>query len=126
MKTSRWIVLLAALFACAVLGAALVKNAGGGRVARIYQDDRLVREISLDDVESEYEIMIECATGYNVVALRPGGIRVAAADCHDNTCVKQGWLEGGLTPIVCLPHGLVIRVETPVTAPEPEIDAVAG
>ena len=126
MKTSRWILLLAALFAAALLGAFALKHAGGARLACVYLDGELIRTLDLAAVTGEYQFTVECAAGYNVLAVRPGGICVREADCHDNTCVKQGWLEGGITPIVCLPHGLVIRIEAPEFAPEPELDAIAG
>lgn len=48
--------------------------------------------------------------GVNVVAVEPGRIRVAEADCPDEVCVHTGWIDGPATPIACVPHGLTVTV----------------
>ena len=50
------------------------------------------------------------ASGVNVVAVEPGRIRVAEADCPDEVCVHTGWIDGPATPIACVPHGLTVTV----------------
>lgn len=130
ISTRTWIIALAVLFALVAAAALLVgRYNAGGRVARIYQDGVLIREIDLNAVGSPYEFTIEYDGGYNTISVRSGAICVSSADCSDGTCMKQGWLEGGITPIVCLPHKLVIQFEEPAEttpAEETEFDAVAG
>ena len=48
--------------------------------------------------------------GSNTIQVEPGRIRVLEADCPDQVCVRQGWISDEVTPIVCLPHRLVIQV----------------
>ena len=45
-----------------------------------------------------------------MVAVEPGRIRVAEADCPDEVCVHTGWIDGPATPIACVPHGLTVTV----------------
>ncbi len=52
-----------------------------------------------------------------------GKIRVCEADCPDQVCVMQGWLEDDIIPIACLPSGLVIQMEN---APDNGVDRAVG
>ena len=120
-----WIIVLAAAFALCAGTAALVWRAPGRRtLARITVNGETVREIDLSAVTGEASFVIETEAGVNTVAVRPGGIRVLDADCPDQVCVHQGWLEGGAVPIVCLPHRLVISLVSGGSADA--LDAVSG
>ena len=111
-STRFWALALAAVFIACAAGALLLARHGGGRtLARIAVDGRVIREIDLSAVADEFEFEVETSGGVNTVRVRPGGIRVSHADCPDQVCVNQGWLEGGRIPIVCLPHRLVITLE---------------
>lgn len=129
LPTRAWIAILGGIFALFVLAAFLLGSAGGKKhVAKVYLDGEMICEIDLSSVNEAYDFTVECDDGYNTIAVRHGGICVSAADCGDGTCIKQGWLEGGLTPIVCMPHRLIIQLEDTLTVPGPDIgiDAVAG
>ena len=121
-----WIALLAAAFAlCALAAWWVMRPAAGGRaLAQIRVDGEIVREIDLSAVAEGFSFDIETPYGVNTVEVRPGGIRVSGADCPDRVCVQKGWLEGGLTPIVCLPHRLVISLAE--GGEGAAFDAVAG
>ena len=99
------------MFVICLAAAALIWRFPGARqVARISVEGQVVREIDLSAVTQETSFVIETPHGSNTVMVRPGGIRVSEADCPDRVCVNQGWLEGGVAPIVCLPHRLVMRI----------------
>ena len=120
-----WIILLGAAFvACAALSLRLFRPDSGRAVARVEVDGEVVREIDLSAVAGAYRFEVETPGGVNVVEVRPGGIRVADADCPDQVCVKRGWLEGGRLPVVCLPHRLVISLVS--GGDDDALDAVAG
>ncbi len=120
-----WIILLSAAFALCAAAALLVWRMPGERtLARITVNGDVVREIDLSAVTGEASFVIETGEGVNTVSVRPGGIRVSDADCPDRVCVKQGWLEGGAIPIVCLPHRLVITLVS--GGGEDALDAVSG
>ena len=82
-----------------------------GPVAQIIQDGQVIREIVLGNVkEAERFTVTDAAGHYNIIAVEPGRICILEADCPDRLCVKQGWLSQGITPLVCLPHKLMIQL----------------
>lgn len=123
--TFLWSAALIVVFIAAVSTAFLLQQGDtAGKIARIYQDGVLIREVDLSGVVDSYEFTVETESGTNTIAVRNGGIRVSEADCSDQTCVNQGWLSGGVTPIVCLPHKLIIQLED--FDPSDTLDAIAG
>ena len=89
------------------------------KYVRIYYDGELIEEYSLDE-DGTYRI--EAVEGeYNIVEIKDGYVSVTEANCANQTCVQTGKVGSSATPIVCLPHKLVIRIE----GEEPEVDAVA-
>ena len=79
--------------------------------AEIYLYGKLIRQIDLTAVTSEYQFTLNDASGgSNTISVRPGAIGVTQADCPDKLCVHQGFMQDDLLPIVCLPHHLVIRI----------------
>lgn len=124
LSTKVWILLLAALFLLLAAAALLLSRQDDGRkVAEIYLDGELVRRIDLSALDEEIEFTIESDGQENVIRARKGAICIASANCPDQICVRRGWVSGGATPIVCLPHKVVIQFET---AQDSEIDAIAG
>ncbi len=122
VKTKIWVFLILAILVIAAAASALVlTRPAAGRVARIYVDGELVREVDLDRVAAQERYTVRTDRGENVILLEPGRIRVESADCPDQICVKAGWLADSAAPIVCLPHRLVIEL-----GGETELDAEAG
>lgn len=122
VKTKIWVFLILAILVIAAAASALVlTRPAAGRVARIYVDGELVREVDLDRVAAQERYTVRTDRGENVILLEPGRICVESADCPDQICVKAGWLADSAAPIVCLPHRLVIEL-----GGETELDAEAG
>lgn len=123
IKTKTWILIVAA--SAVILFVICLAIRGSGQMnntARILQDGKLLYEIDLQTVTEEYSLTIDCPDGgYNIVTVKPGRICVSEADCPDKICVNRGWASGGVSPIVCMPHKLVIRFDG-----GGETDAVAG
>lgn len=115
MKSNRfWIVLLAVLLAASGgLAWYLLRDKTDGTVANVYQDGTCIRSIDLSAVDEPYTFTVAGDDGsYNVVSVEQGRICVSEASCPDQICVHQGWISTGVTPVVCLPNKLVIRIET--------------
>mgnify|MGYP005791961367 CR=1 FL=1 len=112
MRSTRfWVLIVAAVLAVSLLAAAVVRLASpGGSVAEITVDGQVVERIDLDRVTEGYTFTVEDEWGSNTIQVEPGRIRVLEADCPDQVCVRQGWISDEVTPIVCLPHRLVIQV----------------
>ena len=100
------------LLICLGLSLWLFQGGSRGTVANVYQNGVCIRSIDLAAVTEGYTFTVTDEAGENVVEVAPGRIRVLSADCPDQVCVRMGWLSDAAAPIVCLPHRLVIRIET--------------
>lgn len=119
MKTSAWIVLLAAMLAvCLGLSAFLFLPGADARYAQITSQGQVVKTVDLR-IDQQFTITTPQG-GSNVITVRDGKIAVTEANCPDHYCINRGFCSGG-TQIVCLPNRLVIRF-----LGEQEVDAVVG
>jgi len=103
------------LFAVLVLGGLLlyfVIGGTGGTVAVISLDGQEYERIDLSKVDAPYDIEIRTEYGLNIVHVQPGAIGVIKADCPDKVCVNTGSISGGGIPIACVPHRLMITIES--------------
>ncbi len=123
-KNLRWAALFLAVIAVCLLvillNNLLPKNA---KTAKIIQDGCVLQTIDLRYVAKPYEFnVISPDGGMNTVRVENGRIAITEADCPDRICVRQGFIDDGVLPIVCLPHKLSIVV----TDSGADIDAVTG
>lgn len=88
--------------------------------AHIYLQGELLTTIDLSVVDVPYTYTIETPDGgSNTIGIKPGSIAVIDADCPDRLCMLTGYTDSALLPIICLPHGLIIRLEAEYgTAPD--------
>lgn len=121
-----WLILLGVIVAGSALAAwLLLSRVPTGSIAAIYLDGELVERIDLAAVTESYTRTYTGKSGItDVVEVARGKIRVKEADCPDQVCVHQGWIETGVVPVVCLPNALVIQIEA--GSAEPEIDGAVG
>ena len=126
MKTNRfWVFALGAVLLVSVIAAVAVRLAPAGE-ALTFSNGVLVMYDDLATTRMSYSYTVAAdadGTFYNVISVERGRIRVSEANCPDKACVRQGWLSGGVMPIVCLPHRLVIRLEG---SWEAGFDAIVG
>lgn len=113
IKTRTWIAVIGilSLLSCLCL-LAVEKSRLSSSVADICLDNECIRSIDLSEVEERYIFTISTEAGSNTICVEPGRICILEADCPDGICVDTGWLSDSRKPIVCLPHRLVIRLET--------------
>ena len=93
-------------------------TARGGACAVVEVNGQAVMRLPLD---VDAEVPLQTEGGYNLIRVEDGRVSVAEADCPDKLCVKQGEAHATNQRIVCLPHRLVVRVESAEDGP----DAVA-
>ena len=108
-------IVLVAAVVCGLLVTWLVLagNAKQGSIARVYQDNQLVKEVNLAKLTGEETFRVESADGdYNVIVFSPEGVQCSEANCPDQICVKMGIVDSDLLPITCLPHKVMIQIET--------------
>jgi len=117
-------VLILVLFAVAVLGlyytAITRAELGGDSYGVIMVNGEEYRRIELkESVPSEFTITTPW--GYNTVEVGNNRIRIKAASCPDQICVKEGWIERVNEMTVCMPNRVYIKV----VGQETEIDDIA-
>ena len=48
--------------------------------------------------------------GTNLIEIKDGRVHVEEADCPNQDCVHQGWIDAAGEQIVCLPHKLTVDI----------------
>lgn len=122
IRTRTWIIIFAVLLIVSLaLTVWIAGRKAPGMVACVYSDGALIRSVDLNTVTEPFEFSVSTERGENRIRVEPGRICVTDADCRDRICVHAGWLDGSASPIVCLPHRLVIRLE----AGSGDVDAIS-
>ncbi len=103
------IILFTALLALSVLLLILGNVDSKGGSATVTDSQGRVYTFNLSENK---DIRIETDLGYNVISVRDGKIYVSDADCPDCSCVKQGGINKKGDKIVCLPHKLIVEVDS--------------
>ena len=124
MKSNKfWLILLAVLVIVSSIAALMLRQTPTS-YARIYLHGELAETVNLLEVTEPYSMIFQTNGNLNIVELEYGRVRILESNCPSGACVRQGWISGGLIPIVCLPHRLVITLEGDDT--NADIDAVVG
>jgi hypothetical protein len=90
-------------------------NSGGEpqTVAVISVNNEEVRRITLTgNTESEIFDIFTDDGDYNTIEVREESIRIKGANCYDQVCVQFGFISKPGETAVCLPHKLVVKVES--------------
>ncbi len=123
IKTKTWVIIICATFAVSAALALIIPSLKtDGTIANVYLDGVCIRSIDLERVKTPYSFTVTSERGENTILVERGRICVQSADCPDRICVDQGWLSGSVSPIVCLPHRLIIRIERRAKS---DIDAIS-
>ena len=118
MKSKYWAILIGLiLLFCIGSSLLLMREKPPAAMAEIRSDGILIRTVSL---HTDQEFTVPCSGGYNTVTVLDGKIAVTGSDCPDHYCMERGFCNSG-TPIVCLPHKLVIKF-----VGDQEIDGLIG
>lgn len=80
----------------------------GGHVT-VTVDGDLLMELPLNE---DTQVVIGGEEHSNTLVIQNGTAQVIAADCPDQICVRQGAIQYDGETIVCLPHKLVVAVES--------------
>ncbi len=80
------------------------------KIAIISQNDIVLDRIELDKISERY--VITYSGKYpGIIEVNNGKIRFLHADCPDQVCVNTGWIDRQGQIAVCLPAGVIIKVE---------------
>lgn len=91
-----------------------------GAYVTITQDGKVIGNYSL--YEDKTFTVYTSDHHKNTICIQNGQVWIDDADCPDGLCVKQGVISRNGESIICLPHKLVITVETDH---ENEIDSIS-
>ena len=109
MKKWMGILLLAVIAVCAFIFFGMNKNG----VLHITQHGEEIFEVDGEriDINVNKNFVINSENGFNEIEIKDGQIRVASADCPDQTCVNCGFIskDSFNKIIACIPHGLIIE-----------------
>ena len=78
----------------------------------------MIETLPLDANQSS---TIETQYGSNKITVEDGAIYVEAADCHGGDCIRLGRISRPGQMIVCLPHHLVITIQSNGGAEDPDV-----
>ena len=123
MKSNRFWVLVLGSVLLLCFGAMGLLGQGSVNRAVVYQDGKIVEKLDLGASVGSSSLRVEWEQGYNIIEVENGRVRISEADCPDGFCLRQGWVNSGARPIVCLPHRLVVQLENEGA---PDVDAVVG
>ena len=78
-------------------------------------------------LDGDRKIEVQSDSGYNIVVIQDGQVSIKDADCPDRYCVRQGKISARHESLICLPHKLVVELETVEDESEDglEIDSIA-
>lgn len=102
---------IAVIIAVLILSALLfIPNLSGHDklIADIYLDGEIVETVELDSVADTYTIS---PTDTSQITVKNGAICFSYAECHDELCVKSGWLTSKGQTAACLPEKIVITIK---------------
>jgi hypothetical protein len=95
-------------------------DSGQGNYAVIMVNREEYSRISLEDTEPA-EFTVTSPWGYNTVEVGNNRVRIKAASCPDQICVKEGWISRVNEMAVCIPNRFIIKI----IGEETEIDDIA-
>lgn len=81
------------------------------KIAVISQNNTVLQRISLNDHSSE-SLYIDYDGKYpGTIEVNGGKVRFHQAECPDQVCVETGWISKPGQIAVCLPAGVIIKIE---------------
>lgn len=72
---------------------------------------KVLRTIDLDSAGANEKIQISGRLGPATVEVADGKIRMLEANCPEQICVKQSWIQSPGSTIVCLPGEIIIHID---------------
>lgn len=122
----KWdLVLLVVLLLLSLLPEGIFILSGSDRMlegtkAVVQVDGSVYKEIPLSEHHGTDTFTIQTSHGYNIVVVKEQEIGMVEADCPDKICVSEGFISKPGATAVCLPHHVLIEIQS-TTAEEPDI-----
>ena len=106
------LILVLAIASVACIGLAATRLMGANTNADtatvvIRDGEQNVYELPLDQDATK---TVTTDLGTNLIEIKDGRVHVEEADCPNQDCVRQGWIDAAGQQIVCLPHKLTVDI----------------
>jgi hypothetical protein len=98
----------------------IIMDSNQGNYAVVMVNGEEYSRIHLENAGHE-EFTVTSPWGYNTVEVGNNRIRIKAASCPDQICVKEGWISRVNQISVCMPNRVMIKI----IGEETEIDDIA-
>lgn len=79
--------------------------------AKISYQGKVLRTIDLVPGNDKMILQVSGRLGPATVEVEGGKIRILEANCPNQICVKQGWIQNPGASIVCLPGEIIIHID---------------
>jgi len=107
--------ILVVLLLASIISLIIMRTTKDNRsIATIYIDGLEYMTIDLSSCEDKIFTITASNGSKNTIEIKDHNIRMHSAECKNNLCVKQGWANDTLLPIVCLPNNVIITVSNSV------------
>ncbi|MCI5744987.1 MAG: NusG domain II-containing protein [Erysipelotrichaceae bacterium] len=101
-----------------------VKNKDSSYKVQIRHQNKIIKEISMDDVKDQMEIILlkddypNLKGEVHILIDCEKGICYQNVTCPNHTCEKMGWINIPNFPIVCVPNDLTTTIITSSKTPD--------
>lgn len=110
LRYGDYIVIVMIIIVAVLFVVLFYDNNTNEKIAIISQNDIVLDRIELDKISERY--VITYSGKYpGIIEVNNGKIRFLHADCPDQVCVNTGWIDRQGQIAVCLPAGVIIKVE---------------
>ncbi|WP_423364626.1 NusG domain II-containing protein [Mycoplasma sp. P36-A1] len=98
------------LSAISILYVNTKQTSNTNKIAKVYYKNNVVHTFDLSD-PSKKTFDVEAVNGLITIESENGKVRVVEETSRNHICSIQGWSDSEITPIVCLPNELYIKIE---------------
>jgi len=110
LRYGDYIVFLVIILVAASFAAAFYQSDTDEKTAIILQNNTVIERVELNRVNEPY--LINYYGEYpGTIEVNKGKIRFLSAECPDKVCVNTGWIDRPGQIAVCLPAGVIIKIE---------------
>lgn len=123
-KTRRSIVLIGGFLLVSIIAVILIQMlmpaSTDSAVAVVIDSESVEHRFPLNEEGSH---TISTSLGENTIEISGGSVKVSHADCANQVCVETGSIDSPGDMIVCLPHELIVTIES---SEDDKVSAVDG
>ena len=110
LRYGDYIVIVMIIIVAVLFVVLFYDNNTNEKIAIISQNDIVLDRIELDKISERY--VITYSGKYpGIIEVNNKKIRFSHADCPDQVCVNTGWIDKPGQIAVCLPAGVIIKIE---------------